>query len=324
MNVFVTGATGFIGSHLTLELLNRGFSVSVLTRNKNAIFPLGVKNIIVGDLLSIDSSVIASLENCDILFHCAGEIKSKSLMNDLHIGGTMQLLDLLAIKAPSMSKRIRWVQLSSVGVYGPALPSSGKERLITENSPSLPKGIYEISKFKSDEMVEMAGLSRIIDYSILRPSNVIGSTMRPKYIYELIKAIHKRFFFYIGHRGAIATYVHVDDVVEALIQCAIKPEAVNQIFNISSDCTLESFVEEISCALGISPPKIRFSETFARNAEFFLSQFIRTPLTISRIDSLVSRTRYTSDKLIKTLGFKFSKPMPISIREIVNNYLDKR
>ena len=324
MNVFLTGATGFIGSHLTLELLKRGFLVTVLTRNTSAIFPAGVKNILVGDLLSIDLSIIESLQSCDILFHCAGEIQSKTLMNDLHIGGTMQLLDVLAMEAPNMSKRIRWVQLSSVGVYGPALPLSSKERLITENSPNLPKGIYEISKYKSDEIVKMAGLSGVIDYTILRPSNVIGSNMRPKYIYEFIKAIHKRLFFYIGSRDAIATYVHVDDVVEALIQCAINPEAVNQIFNISSDCTQESLVVEISYALGIRPPKIRFSETFARNAEKFLSQFIRTPLTVSRIDSLVSRTQYPSDKLIKALDFKFSKPMPISIREIVSHYLDKR
>jgi len=322
MKVAVTGATGFIGRHLILELINRGFSVKVLSRNNEVSFPLNVE-VINGDLLSPDCPLSFFLQDCDLLFHCAGEIYNQSLMNALHIDSTKRLLDLLLAKAVASSKRIRWIQLSSVGVYGPSMPISSMERVITENSPANPKGLYEISKYKSDEMVQIAAQSGLIDYCILRPSNVIGCNMTSKYVHEFIKAIHKRLFFYIGYQGSIATYVHVDDVVEALIQCAIKPEATNQVFNISSDCKLESLVEEISSALDISPPKICIPEAILRNIVIFLSQFIRMPLTISRINSLVSRTQYPSDKLIKTLGFTFLKPMPNAIGEIVQNYLKK-
>lgn len=322
MRVAVTGATGFIGNLLVTELIKRNFSVRILSRKHGNFFP-PIVDVVCGDLLDLDCSLSLFLADCDVVIHCAGETKNKLLMNDLHIGGTIRLLDELKLKTNTSSKRVRWVQLSSVGVYGPPEFPINKLRIITESSPALPKGVYEISKYKSDELVKIAASSGTFDYCILRPSNVIGGDMRSSYLLEFIHTIHRRLFFYIGRRGAMSTYVHVNDVVEALIQCAIRPEAANQIFNISSDCTLESFVNRISHLLGISPPKIRISEFLVRNIERFLSKFIRTPLTLSRVNSLVNRTHYPPDKITQTLSFKFSKNMPNLIDDVVYRYLEK-
>lgn len=61
-------------------------------------------------------------------------------------------------------------------------------------------------------------------------------------------------FFLCGAPGSVSTYVHVDDVVEALLLCAFEERAKNQIFNISNDCTQESLVEAMAGLQGVSPP----------------------------------------------------------------------
>jgi len=322
VKVAVTGGSGFIGSRLISELVKKDFSVRALSRNKKSKFLHSVE-IIHGDLSSSNCPIDLLLKDCDILFHCAGDIKNIAAMNSLHVGGTKNLLDVLTASFNSTGKKIRWIQLSSVGVYGPSYPKSSQDRIVTENSPALPRGEYEISKYLSDQIVEQAGRLGIVDYTILRPSNVVGCDMRSSYLYEFIRAIHKRLFFYIGSEGAVATYVHVDDVVKALVLCATNTKAINQVFNLSSDCSIESLVNEISLALSIPAPKLRIGESITRNMQTFLSMFVKTPLTIPRIDSLVSRTRYPSDKINADLNFTYSKKMPISMREIVKNYLDK-
>jgi nucleoside-diphosphate-sugar epimerase len=163
-----------------------------------------------------------------------------------------------------------------------------------------------------------------LTYSIVRPSNVIGLDMRSLYFFQMIKSIQLKYFFYIGKKGSVATYVQVNDVVESLVRCAKMPNAVNQVFNLSYDCTLESLVETISTNLAVSSFKFRFTEKIISAVVIFLSWFMSSPLTSSRIDSLVSRTHYPADKIINNLAFSFSKPIPISIKEIIDKYLDKR
>jgi nucleoside-diphosphate-sugar epimerase len=323
LKVSVTGASGFIGEHLISKLLILGYSIKILSR-KNHLYNNDNIEVVKGDLLEPSIALNYFVEDCDVLFHCAGETRNIKLMNDLHVNGTRNLLNAIYKRNDHKSRKVHWVQLSSVGVYGKPLLFPSEERVIDENSQFNPFGEYEISKLSSDMLVVEAGEFNYISYSIVRPSNVIGLDMRSVYFFQMIKAIQLRYFFYIGKKGAVATYVQVNDVVEALVRCATMPNAVNQVFNLSYDCTLESLVEAISMNLGVSPSKIRFSEKFIRLIVIFLSWFTSSPLTSSRIDSLVSRTRYPSDKIIKNLGFTFSKPIPVSIKEIINKYLGKR
>jgi nucleoside-diphosphate-sugar epimerase len=318
MRALVTGASGFIGKQLTLRLLNLGFSVRVLTRSSRSSFPEDVE-VVIGDLITPDASLESLLSDCDFIFHCAGEIRNISTMNSLHVDGTRFLLGLLKNRASNISgARLRWVQLSSVGVYGPPIPYADMERVVSEDSPINPVGEYEKSKSKSDELVINAGCENLIDYSILRPSNVIGVQMRNSYVFELIKTVKKSLFFYIGRKGSIATFVHVDDVVSALVQCAISPHARNQIYNLSYDCTLESVIARISSYLGVPTPRLRIQESLIRVSVKAISKFVDIPLTKSRIDSLVSRTHYPAIKIIRDLNFIFSRPMPESIDDLVS------
>ena len=129
--------------------------------------------------------------------------------------------------------------------------------------------------------------------------------------------VKRGLFFYIGQPGAVATYVHVDDVAAALMKCAFEPKARGQIYNLSNDCPLEDLIKCIALLLGVRSPRIRIPESLVRNAVGLFEGRVNIPLTQSRIDSLVNKTHYLSDKIISELGFRFTKSMPASGEELI-------
>jgi nucleoside-diphosphate-sugar epimerase len=122
-------------------------------------------------------------------------------------------------------------------------------------------------------------------------------------------------FFYVGRHGAVATYVHVDDVVAALMKCAVEPKAKGRIYNLSSDCLLEDLIKHIASSLGVRLPWLCLPESLIRAAVGLVEGWVRIPLSQPRIDALVSRTRYPADRIVSELGFNFSRPMPTAIED---------
>lgn len=309
----VTGASGFIGRHLVARLLASGWRVAVLTRRPGRAFPEGVR-VHVGDLSTGDGLSIALFDDVQVLFHCAGEVEHAGAMRGVHVEGTRRLLGCLAERP--VWRPLHWVQLSSVGAYGP--PARGeRNRCVTEETPEHPVGEYEMTKTEADRLVREAAPVAGFSYTILRPSNVVGPGMPNASMRGLISMIRRRLYFHIGAPGAVATYVHVDDVVSALVACAVRPESAGQVFNLSSDCPLDAVVHQIARSAGVRPPRLRVPETVVRAVVRAAGRLLALPLTSARIDALVNRTRYPSDRIEDALGFRFARPMPAGIADLV-------
>lgn len=312
----VTGASGFVGSRLINSLLSQNFIVKVLTRKKDTTFPDGVE-IFYGDLCYPDSNLKNFLIGCDIIFHCAGETRNVSQMHLVNIEGTRRLLKAVYDQYLISQKKIHWVQLSSIGIYEVSLSDLGKLELIDELSKVNANNEYELTKAESDELI--LGDSRsFMTFSILRPSAIVGFGMTSSSFVEMLRIIKRGYFFYIGSKESISTYIHVVDVVDALIECATNKKAQNQIFNLSNDCNLSDIVNSVSIFSGFKPKFLCLPEKPLRLLVWFMSKFIRLPLTQSRIDALVSRTTYPHTKIKDILGFS----PKISIPEFAVEYLE--
>lgn len=310
----VTGAAGFIGKHLVARLLTSGWRVAVLTRGARRAVPAGVR-VHVGDLATGDGLSSGLFDDVQVVFHCAGEVKRAGAMRGVHVGGTRRLLACLADRP--VWRPLHWVQLSSVGAYGP--PAKGvRNRRVTEETPEHPVGEYETTKTEADRLVREAAPGSGFSYSILRPSNVVGPGMPNASMRGLISMIRRGLYFHVGAPGAVATYVHVDDVVSALVACAVRPQAAGQVFNLSSDCPLDAVVDQIARSAGVRPPRLRVPETVVRAAVFVAVRLHTLPLTSARIDALVNRTRYPSERIEAALGFRFARPMPEGIADLVD------
>lgn len=313
MLVAVTGGTGFIGRALVSRLAaEEGIQVRVLTRQHKSDFDLLASvEICYCDLMAATfAELSASLEGVDVLYHCAGQLRAGSDMRELHVAGTRKLVDVAS------SRVAHWVQLSSVGVYG--LQSEG---LITEETPLNPCGEYEITKVESDQIVLEAASRGAFTCSILRPSIVFGSKMKNQSLFSFIEIVDRGLFFFVGKEGASANYIHVNNVVDALIRCGTDSQAKGKIYNLSDYSTFEHFVDVISDALGRSRTRLRLPRYFVELVEIAIGWVSGFPLTRSRIRALAGRSKYNISRIENDLGYCHSISMDDGVREMVSEYL---
>jgi nucleoside-diphosphate-sugar epimerase len=308
--VAVTGGTGFIGNRLVERLVERGDTVRVLTRGPA--FPGNHPQVEVHncDLVTMSVSDLSSiLDGVDVLFHCAGQLTNTQAMRALHVDATRKLVE-------AASRRIdHWVQLSSVGVYGPA-----HQGAIDEDSTIKPFGEYEITKAESDKIVVERAGSAGFSYSILRPSNVFGARMNNRSLFKMVSMIDKGWFFYIGKPGASANYIHVDNVAEGLIRCGTMKAARGRTFNLSDHRTLEHFIGVIAGALGRPAPRLRIPQSAANLIGATLGRLPGFPLTRSRIAALTNRSIYPISHIRQALDYRHIITMEDGLRELVGAY----
>ena len=309
MIVAITGGTGFIGRKLVLRHLERGDEVRVFSRR--SLNESGLPDSVRwcrGNLIDHDG-LHAFVDKADVLYHCAGEIRETTGMETLHVEGTQNLIE------AANGKIGRWVQLSSVGVYG-----SLEKGVITETTALNPGGEYEITKTKSDLLVTDAANRGGFSHSILRPSNVFGAEMPNQSLFAMISMIDRGIFFFIGKPGASANYIHVDNVVEGLIACGTKPQAAGRIYNLSDICTMEHFVAVITDALGCTAPRIRIPKLLAQLVGITMGKIPGFPLTQARVNALSLRSSYPVTRIQQELGYQHIVSMEDGLRELAKEY----
>lgn len=308
-NILVTGASGFVGKTLVKHLINLNYNIKIISRNNKENYKNSSIEYINVDLLDKNVDYKKILNNCDTIINCAGEINDESKMHKLHVGFISSVFS--QIKDLKKSKNLNWIQLSSVGVYGPPdIASQQREIFENSHSNSAKMSIYEKTKLEADNYIINNFKDSSINFCILRPSQIIGDYMPNESINKLINVIKAKLFFYIGKKGAIRSYVHVEDVARALILILINIEniAKNKIYNISYDSIIENIVEEIIKKNSLNYNPFRFPEPIIRFLLLFFYLFkfsLPLPLTLKRLNGLVSRTRYNSEMIKKELSFKF-------------------
>lgn len=311
MIIAITGGTGFIGRKLVKRLVARGDTVRLLTRSNIALSgEFSSLEIHQCDLMAAGFNELSvMLDGVNVLYHCAGQLKNTCAMRALHVDATRKLVE-------AASRRVdHWVQLSSVGVYGPVAAGT-----VTEDSVFNPVGQYEITKTESDRIVADAADQGSFSCSILRPSNVFGAEMTNQSLFSMIAMIERGLFFYIGKLGASANYIHVDNVIEGLISCGTMQPAKGRVYNLSDHRTLEHFVEVIAAALGRAVQGLRIPEPIAHLVGKTLGRFPGFPLTQSRVDALVARSIYPISRIQDELGYHHVVSMEEGLRELVDAY----
>lgn len=294
--------------------LAEGNTIRVLTRRKPnmAKFPNKVE-VYYGDLTSDSLELVSFVDGVDLLYHCAAELKDASRMYSVHVQGTTNLL-----KA-AVGRIGRWIQLSSVGVYGPHL--SG---VVTEETPLNPTGSYEKTKAESDCILLEAALNGAVKLSILRPSIVFGEDMANRSLFQLVSTIYKDFFFFIGKPGASANYIYIDNVVEALVLCGHHPRAEGRVYNLSDRRTMEEFTSIIARNLEKSVPRLRVPENLVRTVASLCGILPKFPLKKSRIDALTNRCIYNTDRIEKELGYRHTVSMEEGLARLVRHWKNTR
>jgi nucleoside-diphosphate-sugar epimerase len=159
--------------------------------------------------------------------------------------------------------------------------------------------------------------SAAFSFSILRPSNVYGPAMPNQSLFQMIELINKRLFFFIGNRGASANYIHVDNVVEALVRCGEMAAAKGRIYNLSAHRSIENFVSIIADELHKKIPALRLPETPVRWMAKVCGRLSSFPLTESRVSALTNRSEYSIERIQRELGYVHRVSMEEGLHQMV-------
>lgn len=250
MRFGMTGITSGVGVRLAEVLLARGDSVKGLVRSPDradarALAKLGAE-LVPGDLDDRDALVRAATD-VDAFFHCAahvGDVGPREVFERVNVEGTKN-----AIRAAAAAKTKRFVQLSSVAVYG--RPERGR---VTEEWPTrLIGNPYEDTKMLAEQAAFELGRELGVEVSAVRPPIIYGPHDR-NFLPRATEALAKRRFLLINGGRTPLNLVWVDHVVDVLVLAAEADAAKGEAFNV---------MDEVDA----TPPSVReVAETIAREA----------------------------------------------------------
>lgn len=256
--ILVTGGAGFIGSHVTDELIKNGYEVVVIDDlsggfkenvNPKALF-------VEGDICNKDFvEQIFNDHNFSHVFHLAAYaaeglshfIKRFNYNNNLI--GSVNLIN------ASVNHGIKtFVFTSSIAVYGKnQLPMSEEMVPVPEDSYGIAKYSVELELKATHEMFGM-------NYVIFRPHNVYGERQNIGDKYRNVigifmnLAMQKQAFPIFGDGEQERAFSHISDVAPIIAQSIEIPEALNQVFNVGADTpyTVNMLAKEVSAAMRVS------------------------------------------------------------------------
>ncbi len=254
MLAFVTGATGFVGSHVARVLAEQGADLRLLVRSSSD--PKNIQSLkadrVLGDLRD-SASLDRAIEGCDAVFHVAADyrlwVRDPEQMYLSNVDGTSSLL-----KAARKNRVRRVVYTSSVATMG--FTSNGHPA--DENSPvSLDRmiGHYKKSKFMA-EQVAISASGEGMEVVVVNPTTPVGGqdvkpTPTGRIIVDFLK---KKFPAYVD------TGLNLVDVIECArghFAAFEKGRSGERYILGGENLTLKQILDKLAAITGLPSPKVR-------------------------------------------------------------------
>lgn len=302
MKAFVTGGTGFIGSHLVDALLDDDNYSEIRCLIRNNPKWLKGKNIIPvkGDLDDIPT-LKKAIRDVDVVFHIAGRVMAPSYdkLKHANVDATENLL-----RVAQQEGRPKVVVLSSLAAAGPS-----QDRPKSEGDSLEPVSMYGRSKQEMEERIREIADKRT-SITVLRPPAVYGP--REDQIYSFFKMIDKRICPIIGDgEHPKVSMIYVGDVVQATLKAAGQTEAGIHSYFISDD-KLHTWSEICGTATKVFGKKAlpiyvkpkwvqRIAGTVEKAASFF---GIYPVFNREKAKEMVLEWTCSTDKAKKELGYE--------------------
>jgi nucleoside-diphosphate-sugar epimerase len=303
MKALVTGANGFLGSNLCERLQHEGYTVRALVRDPQKAIHLKKKGYetTIGDLRDF-YSLHSAMKGIDIVFNLAAAWRdnlNKKVLFETNVTGTENIL-----KAAYNEGVRKFVHCSTVGVHGSVLMVPAEE-----NSPFSPNDDYQLSKLRGELIVSEYARENKLPIVIFRPCGIYGpGDLR---FLKLFRAIKKHYFVMLGSGDVHYHMVYVDDLIEGILLCGNKEEAVGNIYILGSDefVKLKILVSLISEILCVNVPNFRLPllpvYLFAGACEQVCKLMnINPPIYRRRVEFFRSNRAYDISKAKKELGFQ--------------------
>ncbi|MFC1974837.1 NAD-dependent epimerase/dehydratase family protein [Chloroflexota bacterium] len=247
MKALVTGATGYVGSHLIKALIEREYSVVGLVRDFRSNFDqnwTGVEQRL-GDITNIDTIQQAITDDIDVVFHLAFSTAPYS-NETVNITGIENLINVCRNRNLK-----RFIFISSALVYGPNDPN----QIVMEDFPGKPNTACGQQQLMVENLLLEAFQEDQMPVVIIRPSEIYGGE-GGFFGEEHLKGIVSGTMPIVGRGNANISMSHIDDVVQSLLLVAEVENIEGQIFNINTPdiITTNELATIISNLAGVRKP----------------------------------------------------------------------
>ena len=248
----VTGATGFVGSHVAEALAARGDSVRTIARAEadTALLEKLGATLIHGDLTEPDA-VTRAADGADVVIHCAAKVGDWGHVEEyrrVNVEGLRHLLD--AVTGRPLH---RFVHVSSLGVYA-ARHHYGTDE--TEPLPASHIDGYTQSKVEAEKLALDYHRQHGVPVTVLRPGFVYGPRDR-SVLPRLVDRLRERSVIYIARGRFALNTTYVANLVDAILLAVDSPAAVGEVFNITDGefVSKRRFFEAVADGIGVKRPR---------------------------------------------------------------------
>ncbi len=256
MRVFVTGATGFVGSHLCRALLTAGYPTRALIRPASSLALIDDLDLelVTGDLMDIDS-LVSAMQGVDVAIHCGANVggwHDREAMVDSHILGTRYILE-AAVKTGVS----RFLYTSSVAAMGVSdrpptgrLPELMDEGHLWNYNPD--HWPYGYAKHCAEQEV-LHAVDAGLDAFILNPAAVIGPGDKNLVASAIVYHMGQ------GRRPPIPpgglNIIHIDDLIDGYMAAIERGRTGERYILGGENVTFEDFLQTITEVIGA--PRLR-------------------------------------------------------------------
>lgn len=299
-NVLVTGGLGFIGSNLSMALVELGANVTIvdnmLPRQGGSLFNIRE----IEDRVKVNVSDVRNqlsmnhlVKGKDFVFHLAGQVNHVDSMRnplqdlDINCKGTLVLLE--ALKENNRDARI--IFAGTRGEYG-----SSAKLPVDEDHPTNPKGIYAVTNLTAEKMVLVYDDIHKIRGACLRITNTYGP--RHQMIHDeygvfnwfVKKALDDAEIPVFGDGRILRDFLYVDDLVDCLLTVALKEAAFGEVFNVGTGVPV-SFLEIAKKIVEvIGTGRVQFAEFTTERKEVEPGDYYADISKIARLTGWVPKT----------------------------------
>lgn len=277
--ILVTGASGFVGSHLVNKLAARGTSVRALIRNpdKAGRLPEGVEAAR-GDI-SDRESLVRAASGCEAVIHLVGIIQEGPgyTFRSVHVEGTGNML--AAAKEAGTVRH--FIYQSSLGTSKDA------------------KGGYFRTKYQAEELVKASGL----DYTVTRPSIIYGPG--GDFITKMVQLFRQGPVVpIIGSGEGRLQPVFIDDLTEAIAKVVLNPEYFGRTLELGGpeQLTFNQIMEQIKAALGSRKGFVHLPLSMMLPVVSAMEKFMPNPPVTTDQIAMLQRDNVCSLDDMKALG----------------------
>jgi dihydroflavonol-4-reductase len=321
-SVLVTGANGYTGGNFCRFLAERDVPTRAMyyTPEGEPRFAHPNLEFVPGDLRDRDS-LRQALEGIEVVYNIAALYRPTNVSDrqyyEVNVDGVLNMVELAAQAGVR-----RFVQCSTIGVHGHVHNPPANE-----NTPPKPDDYYQFTKLEGEKLSLERGRELRLSVSVIRPAAIYGP-LEDRFL-KLPKLLQRGRFIMFGDGEVLYHFIHINDLCDAFVLAAERPEAVGEVFIIADDhaITLNKIIAIMCDELGVPQPRIRlpYATLWVASAicEFACKPFgVSPPLHRRRAHWFSSTRSFDVSKARNKLGYVPKVSVEDGLRQMVRSYVE--